>query len=389
MSVGSAQPLDSPRRRSQPPSRARRTALAPRADVLLARWPLADPETPATADLDLLVIANVDRLLPERLWLPADDGNSVPTDVIWYPRRIWDDLPALAWEGVMAHRAAGSRVVLDATGRAEGRLEELRLLMAESAIQATRIAGYLELGRLTVREMGITWDFPALALFWLHMAYAALVAAQVDAQAISCPNVYTRPMPYVRKAGLRAGGLEDGFVRTLRLNADPRELEAPLRRVQRMVWEHFPEPDWPANMRSTTRYEYRYYRDDRELEWRIATAREMMAAGDPTSAVFYLRCWAYFLACLPLAYRRAGEGIDVSFVRPACVVRPELAELCPEVIDDLSFLLGGPGVLAVADVVAALDAVVAARRRALALIQDCGVRLPPLHDWQPFRQPPT
>src|SRR4029077_18351750 len=91
------------------------------------------------------------------------------------------------------------------TGVAQRQARLVAGQMRRPAPPGARIAGILDLGFLTVREMGITWDFPALALFWLHVAYAACVAAIADAAGVLCPNVYSRPFDYARPLGGATG----------------------------------------------------------------------------------------------------------------------------------------------------------------------------------------
>ncbi len=72
----------------------------------------------------------------------------------------------------------------------------------------------------------------------------------------------------------------------------------------------------------------------------------------------------------------------MSFVRPARAVRPDLETQCPEILDDLSFVLGAT--VSVEDVRASLDAVLEWRRQALAAIEARGVAVPASPEWQPF-----
>ncbi len=230
--------------------------LAARADAILVREPLVDPDAPATSDLDLLVVGDVDALRPERIRPHDLEPGALRVDVIWLPRAEWEHPGELAANGVIPHRISSSRLVHDGGGAAP-QLDALRRAMYEPPVQALRIQGFLAMGYLTVREIGVTWDFPALALFWLHMAGAAVVAAVADALGLLCPNIYTRPIEYVRRVDRAVGcNLEEALVRTLRLDVDPLPLIPALQRIHGVVSARFPEPAWPATMRSTTRYEY-------------------------------------------------------------------------------------------------------------------------------------
>ena len=355
----------------------------------MVREPLVDPYTPSTSDLDLLVFGQVDELLPERLRLPAFSDSSPLIDLIWLPTGSLDNLDEFAGNGVIPHRLLTSRVIYDNTGSIIGQRKLVEQKLYHPLIQRRRITGFLEMGYLTVREMGVTWDFPALALFWLHIAHASCLAAMCDGMRILCPNVYTRPMDALhlleREADVQ---LEIPFIQALCLCVDPQELLDPLRRIYQEVSTRFPEPDWPKQMRETTRHEYRYFLAPDELEWRISVAEEMEDRGDWAAAVYYLRFWAYTLARIPMVHQRANEGMDVSFVRPARAVRPELEVLCPEILADLIRILGGNPSVSVKEVMSGLNMLHAFFEQTIALLESREITLPALREWQPFKPPP-
>jgi len=354
----------------------------PYVSAVLVREPLLDLDFPATSDLDLMVIADVEELLPERL-VNGSSHSTTPIDVIRLPRKLLHNCEELAQMGLVPHRLLSSRLVHDKTGKIGDELETLRLKLYEPKIHAQRLTGFLEMGFYTVREIGVTWDFPALALFWLHVGHAACVAAIVDGHRQFCANVYTRPLAYCRQ--LEAQGcmqIVESFVQALFLDTDVESLIAPLRRMHRVVHERFPEPDWPSNMRQMTRYEYRYFGSGAELDWRISVAREMARCGNHADAVFYLRFWAYSLARLPMVYHRALEGIDVSFMRPECKVLPDLQQHCPEILEDLSAILGPP-LLATTDINDSLGKLYELRELTLSFLKYHGIVLAGLRPWQP------
>jgi hypothetical protein len=88
-----------------------------------------------------------------------------------------------------------------------------------------------------VREIGVTWDFPAMALFWVQIAYTAALAALLDAADSWCPKIYTRPFDYLCPAEQATGlDLRNSFTTTLQLDVDPTTLIAPLRRIHQAVF---------------------------------------------------------------------------------------------------------------------------------------------------------
>jgi len=361
--------------------------LAPRPSAVLVRRPLVDPRTPETSDLDLLVVADVEDLFPERLVVEGETGRPVRIDLIWLPRGSLEAPAEFARNGLIAHRLLSSELVFAGDPGVAERIARIGREFRDPDIQVERIRGFLDMGFLTVREIGVTRDFPALALFWLHMAHAACLAAILDGAGRLCPNVYTRPIAHLEAAEEESGlALGHDVATALHLDVDPASLVPALRRIHETVSRRFPEPSWPRSMRIMTRHEYRYFLARDELEWRIAAAKEMARRGDGREAVFYLRFWAYALLRVPMVHRRALEGIDVSFVRPSRAVRPELERLCPEIVDDLADVLGGRH-LGASDVDRALEHLLRLRERTLHGLRARGLEPKDLRPWEPYRPP--
>lgn len=317
--------------------------LGDRDRALFARRPLIDPLLPNTSDIDLLAFAEVPDLLPERLWAPEP---LPPVDVIWLPVSRLEALEELATWGLIAHRLAESSPTSPEGGEpspaAGGAPAALRALMSSPESRAARIGGFLEMGFATVREIGITWDFPALALFWLQIAWSSLVASAADAAGQRVPNVYTRPLDALETLAEADRRLLEPFLEALALaEVDAGAVAEAVRRIHAQVTAAFPEPPWPDGYRQDTRYEYRYYSDPRELRWRLAVAEEMVSGGDPRGAALYLRFWAYSLARIPMVHRRCEEEVEVPFGRPFKAMGPELRALCPAILPDVTLALGG------------------------------------------------
>jgi hypothetical protein len=352
---------------------------------VFVRVPMIDLQCPETSDLDLLAVGAAEDFLPERLSIGPGSRVSRKIDLIWVPRERLADVRSLAKLGLIGHRLLSSEVASDRTGFATRNCAALKEIFFERDLQSDRIAGFLEMGFLTVQEIGVTWQFPALALFWVHMAYAACLAALVDGAKSFCPNVFTRPFDAVPCAESAIPfPLEQHTIQTLHLRGDVAESARRLRRIFELVSQAFPEPPWPENMRTLTRYEYRYFSSRSELEWRITAAEEMTRQGSPAAALFYLRFWAYSLARLPMVHQRALEGTDVSFVRPSRMVLPDLERLCPEIIDDLTLILSGDDAITNEDVRASLDRLYALREHTLDFLVSHGLSFPELKAWRPY-----
>jgi hypothetical protein len=354
-----------------------------RAPVALLRAPISDRFCPTSVDLDVVLFGDVESFYPERVYAP--DGT--PIDLVWYPERLLSAPESLASLGLGAHRCFGSILSWDLSGRAEAQWQAFRSTFYEPNVQARRIDVFMQMGYLTVREIGVTFDFPALAMFWLQMGHAGCIAALADATGILCPNVFTRPFGYAQELDRETGGeLERNLVRTLKLGADPRASIEPLRRIHRAVTARFSRPTWPEAMRVVTREEYAYTASARELEWRIAVASEMEERGFPEAALYYLRFWAYSLARLPMVWHCAAEGRDVAFLRPERAVRPQLERICPEILSDLTAVLGGD--TSTLDVELGIQDLNHLRSRVLDLLGCRQITPREQREWRPFG-PPT
>jgi hypothetical protein len=359
--------------------------LQGRCQAILVREPLIDPVAPLTSDIDLAVVAEVDDLLPERWWPDAVLGPSVPVDLLWIPRETLRQPERFAINGLIVHRVLGSRLVDDSCGEFASFMTELRGICSRADLRAARIEALLRLGELAVREVGVTWDFPALALFWLQMARASCLAARLDGLGRFCPNVYTRPLDYLWP--LDAGSKPElalRFVEDLLLAERPGELIPAVRRLHAVVADRFPEPNWPLGMRQSTRSEYRYFRSATELQWRIEVAEELNLRGAPAAAAYLLRFWAYALARIPMVHQRALEGRDVPYLRPERSVRADLQAHCPEALEPLEETLSGGRQISANDVRRCLDSTLHLRQDTLETLQDFGICLSDQGDWVPF-----
>lgn len=342
------------------------------------RGPEADDRCQRSNDLDLVIFGDVANFMPERLFAP--DGTAL--DLAWYPASWLSQPRHMAAAGLAAHRLMAAQLLWDPTGEAAAQRAAFDACRLDRDLQTQRIEVLLDLGYLTVREIGVTWDFPELALFWLQMAHASCVAALADACGLACPNVFTRPFGHIQ-ALERASGLsiKAPLVRSLRLTGDPAALIAPLRRLHRIVLDRYATPAWPAAMRQVTRAEYAYTLPAAELEWRIAAAQEMASQGQTEAAVYYLRFWAYSLARLPMVWHRAAEGQDIAFLRPERPVLPDLMAHSPDIATELASVLGAP--LALGDVQSALDDLLQLRQTCAHLLQSLGLATLAEKTWQP------
>lgn len=357
-----------------------------RAVAILIRNPPVDIRYPETSDLDFVVLADVDDMRSERLQMPAADGTYTMVDLTWLPWAWISDPEAAATHGWVPHRLLSSTVVWDSGRGVVPHCREIGLHMYRADILGKRAGVFLDTGFKTVREVGITWDFPALALFWLHMSHAACLAAALDGMRRLCPNVFTRPFDYLDEAERNIQpGLRSQWIEALHLDDDSFEVIASLKRLHAVISAKFPEPKWPASIRDGTRCEYRYWLSYEELDWRIRVALEMVRRGDSAAAIYYLRFCAYAVARIPMVHARAGEGRNVSFLRPEMAVLPELQRLVPEVIADLDRVLAGTRGVHAGGVNETLSTLGVFRDNTLAFLRSCGTPMPEMKVWEPYR----
>ena len=361
-------------------------ALAPQAIGIFIRNPAIDFRFPDTSDLDFLALADTDDLCSERLHLAASDRTPMMIDVTWIPWTWVSDAELAATRGWVPHRLLSSTLVWSSGPNVAQLCQKIRKHMYRPDIQQKRIGVFLNIGFETVREIGITWDFPSLALFWLHMAHAACLAVMLDGARRLCPNVYTRPFDYLDEIEDQGHvGLRRQWIETLHLDADPVELTTTLRRMHATLASKFPEPDWSPCMAAGTRFEYRYWHSSEELNWRCRVALEMMRRGDSAAAVFYLRFCAYAVARIPIICARNLEGRNVSYLRPEKGILPELQRIAPEVIEDLDRILAGKRKLDETAITKSLSMLIALRDSAFAFLQGRGTPIPESKAWVPYQ----
>lgn len=345
------------------------------------RGPDDDDDARAEADLDLLVFdAEADDLQVER----RDGGDGRRLDLLRVPAEVLGQPQRLAAMGLITHRLLDATLVLDRNGAGQRACQQLRQDAWTSAPQQARIASFLEMGWLTVREVGVTRDWPALALFWLSMAHAAALAAMLDAVGQPCPNVYTRPIRWARRLKALAGvDLEPGLHRLLRPPAGLAAMTAALRSLHAQVRARCPEPRWHPAMRSSTRWEYRYWIQPAELDERLGAARALDRAGEPAAAAHYLRYTAYSLLRVAMLHQRALESWPrhIPFIRPETELRPDLQQHHPELLPLAEVLLGRADD---DELQAALMLTSSVQQQVLALLEARGLGPSDRRPWRPF-----
>lgn len=350
------------------------------------RRPEFDDDPRPAAELDLLVFdEHVDGMALVR------EPGAPALDIVRLPAALLHDPARLAAWGLFTHRLASADLVHDRDGRGAAAQAAWRDAWRTPAAVDRRVSAFLDTGRLTVREIGVSWDWPALGFFWLQIAGSALIAARLDAAGHWCPNVYTRPLAAARRAEALGGGpLEAPLRATLRLDGiDPAPLPAALARLHALVRERCtPEPDWPEGIGLPARQEWRYWLAPAELDERLAAAAALAAQGEAAAAVLYLRYAAYSLLRVAMLHQRALDRWPqtVVFLQPETQIRPDLARHHPDLLPLADMLLGSGDV---ASLQAAVAATQAARQDLLATLAGRGVMPSEQRPWIPHRGPPS
>lgn len=337
-----------------------------------------DGDTRPDADLDLLVFDDTaDDLLVQR-HVDTRRPEAPTLDLLRLPARALEDPGRLASMGLITHRLITSDCVHARDGCALAAADAVAALATTREARAARLASFLELGALTVREIGVTRDWPGLSLFWLHMAHSALLATCLDLHGQWCPNIYTRPLDAARRAEPLLGpGVHDGLVARLLLDRDPAPLARAVADMHAMTRSRCPEPAWPAQVQSATRQEFRYWSASAELQERLA------AAGDGPGAVFYLRYVAYSVLRVAMLHQRAVEGWaqPLPFLRPETEVRPDLARHHPWLLPLADSVFGN---VSADELDAALQQTLALHSLVSAQCQAQGLAPDTPRQWRPF-----
>jgi hypothetical protein len=349
------------------------------------RRPEYDDDPRPAAELDLLVFD--DRV--DGMALAREPGTPA-LDIVRLPAALLADPARLAAWGLFTHRLASADLVHDRDGRGAAAQAAWTAAWRTPAAVDRRVSAFLDTGRLTVREIGVSWDWPALGFFWLQIAGSALIAARLDAAGHWCPNVYTRPLAAARRAEAPGGApLEAPLRAVLRLDGvDPAPLPALLAQLHARVRERcLPEPHWPESISPAAREEWRYWIAPAELDERLAATAALAAGGEAAAAVLYLRYAAYSLLRVAMLHQRALDRWPqtVVFLQPETEIRPDLVRHQPELLPLADALLGGGDIAALQDAVAATQA---ARRDLLADLAARGVVPSEQRPWLPHRAPP-
>jgi hypothetical protein len=204
-----------------------------------------------------------------------------------------------------------------------------------------RLSSQLSFGDSALQEATRNLDFPVGAIFFLQTAHAYYMIALADALQTSVTSIMTKPMTKLRRMDAMTGSTLVKVLRAnIHLDKDPSPSISALRRIHSAVSSRCGSQQIPG-MGERTKGHYEYSLSRLELEYREAVAAALTRRGDVANANFYLRFWAYSLSRCPVVCEEARQGRKPSFYVPFRAFKESLSVNCPEILEDVSLILGG------------------------------------------------
>ena len=313
--------------------------LKPSSLCVLSRKPLLDEDCPEVPEIDVLSVWYRTEEYPQRMTVFTSLGR-VYVDVLWVPISSMIDPLEAAGYRTLPHLFVESEVVWSKPGFIGPHIDEIRANAYEKAIWEKRLSSQLAFGDSALQEAKRNLGFPPGALFFLQTAHAYYMIALGDAIRESVTSLMTKPMTKLRRmAAATDSNLEELLSANLHLDFEPSASIIALKRVHDAVSARC-NPHLVRGMSERTWGHYEYSLSSLELEYRLAVAEALSRKGDVANANFYLRFWAYSLARCPVVCEEAKQGKNPNFYVPFSAFKESLSEVCPEIIEPVSMILG-------------------------------------------------
>jgi hypothetical protein len=314
--------------------------LKPSSLGVLSRVPLMDDDCPEVPEVDILSVWSGEEELPQRLTVDAR-GRRVYVDILRVPVSRMIDPAEAAGYRMLPLLLRESEIVWSEVGFLGLLIDRIKSKAYEKVVWEKRLGSQLSFGDSALRESSRNLSYPAGALFFLQTAYAYYMIALADALKSSATSLMTKPLTKLKRMDAVTGlNLSGALVSNLYLEAEPGESVNALTRIHKAVATRYGSHS-VAGMSAMTRGHYDYSLSQVELEFRLAVASALINRGDIYNAHFYLRFWAYSLARCPIVLMEATRGLDPTFYVPFRPLRESLAEACPEILEDVTLVLGG------------------------------------------------
>jgi len=314
--------------------------LEPNSLAVLVRKPILDEDCPEVSDVDLISVWEKPDELPERITVESRIGR-VFVDVLWVPvSKIFDPHEAASYK-TLPHLLLNYEYLWARSETVKPIIDSVRLNAFEKDVWSKRIRHQISFGDAALEEAQKNLDYPPGALFYLQTAHAYYVIALADSLKRSTMSLLTRPVAKLRQIDSETNiGFEPLLRRNLHLDVEPSASLIALRRVYDAVSARCSGRKLlGVNMRVRGHFDYSI--SALELEYRELVAKALIARGDFGNANFYLRFWAYSLSRCPVVLEEARQGRNPSFYVPFEPFKQSVLAACPEILHDMTIILGG------------------------------------------------
>ena len=313
--------------------------LEPNSLAVLVREPILDEDCPEVSDVDLISIWEKPEELPERITVESRIGR-VFVDVLWIPvSKIFDSHEAASYK-TLPHLLLNYEYLWARSETVKPIIDCVKLNAFKKDVWARRICHQLSFGDAALEEAQKNLNYPPGALFYLQTAHAYYIIALADCLKRSTMSLLTRPVTKLRQIDSETNsGFEQLLRRNLHLDVEPSVSLIALCRVYNAVAARCAGRQLlGVSMRAKGHYDYSI--SALELEYRELVAKALIARGDYGNANFYLRFWGYSLSRCPVVLEEARQGRKPSFYVPFEPFKESILTACPEVLEDMTIILG-------------------------------------------------
>jgi hypothetical protein len=298
-----------------------------------------DEDCPEVPEIDLVSVWNRTEEYPERMTVFTSYGR-VYVDVLWVPVSEMIDPYEAAGYRTLPHLFVESEMAWSKLDFLGPLIDEIRANAYEKAMWEKRISSQLAFGDSALKEAQRNLGFPPGALFFLQTAHAYYMIALGNAIKESVTSLMTKPMTKLRRMSAATDSdLEEVLLDNLHLGLEPSASIVALKQVHEAVSTRC-NPHLVRGMSERTWGHYEYSLSSLELEYRLAVAEALSRKGDIANANLYLRFWTYSLARCPVVCEEAKQGKNPNFYVPFRALKESLSEVCSEIIEPVSMILG-------------------------------------------------
>ena len=338
---------------------------------ILCRRPILDEDCPEVSDIDLLSIWEKPEEQPQRLTIEGPLGTTF-VDVLWIPASKMLDAVEAASYKILPHLLLESETIWMRSESVGPLIENIRLSAYERSVWESRIASQLAFGDAALHEAVNNLTFAPAVLFFLQTAHSYYLMALANSLRKSTMGLVTKPFAKLRRMGAAKRDLEEMLIANLRLGASPLGALEALDRIHGAVAAKCGQVQL-RGVAGRTKGHYAYTLSPLELHYRESVAAAFAWRGEHAAAGFYLRFWAYSLSRCPVVLEEARLGRNPSFYVPNRRLKESLLTACPEIVDDMELVLGGP--LALSEAEASVEGTKQFRRAAVDQIRARGFSL--------------